>query len=135
MKIFAAQYDSHSGPRADRSFRLVLTVDESQAKSLFNLVAGTPKGTEFLFLAFHTTEEEQDIKDLIEENPEQARKRLNKRMHVMITKVAEESNKTTTKIKEALKDYLIRRNYMTKSTKELDMKGLAAAIYYLQNET
>lgn len=135
MKIFAAQYDSHGGPRADRSFRLVLTVDETQSKSLFDFVSGTPKGTEFLFIAFHTTEEEKEIKDLIEENPEQTKKRLYKHMHGLISKVASESNKDETEIKKMLKEYLVTRKYMKKSTKELDMRGLSAAIYYLRNET
>ena len=135
MKIFAAQYDSHSGPRADRSFRLVLTVDETQAKALFNLVAGTPKGTEFLFLAFHTTEEEQDIKNLVEEDSEQTKRRLYKQMHALITKAASESNKDGEEIKKILKEYLVTRNYIKKSTKELDLRGLSAAIYYLRNET
>ncbi len=135
MKIFAAQYDSHSGPRADRSFRLVLTVDETQSKALFNLVAGTPKGTEFLFLAFHTTEEEQDIKNLVEEDSKQTKLRLYKQMHALITKVALESNKDGGEIKKMLKEYLFTRNYIKKSTKELDLRGLSAAIYYLRNET
>lgn len=135
MKIFAAQYDSHSGPRADRSFRLVLTVDETQSKALFNFVVGTPKGTEFIFLAFHTTEEEQEIKDLIEENPKQTIQRLYKQMHALITKVAHESNKDGSEIKKMLKEYLVARKYIKKSTKELDLRGLSAAIYYLRNET
>lgn len=134
MKIFAAQYDSHSGPRADRSFRLVLTVDETQGKSLFNFVAGTPKGTEFLFLAFDTNKEEREVKDLVNEQPEQTKLRLNKRMHALINNVALESNKESTEIKQMLKEYLIRRKYMDKSTKELDLRGLSAAIYYLLNE-
>lgn len=135
MKIFAAQYDSHYGPRADRSFRLVLTVDETQAKALFDLVAGTPKGTEFLFLAFQSMKEEQDIRDLVEENPEEAKRRLYNQMHALITKVATESNKETSDIKKMLREYLIDRKLMKKSTTELDMHGLSAAIYYLKNET
>lgn len=135
MKIFAAQYDSHSGPRADRSFRLILTVDETQSKALFDLVVGTPKGTELLFLAFDTIKEEQEIKELTDEKPEQTIKRLYKHMHGLISKVASESNKDETEIKKILKQYLIDKKYMKKSTKELDMRGLAAAIYYLKNET
>ena len=135
MKTFAAQYDSHGGPRADRSFRLVLTVDETQSKALFDFVAGTPKGTEFLFLAFHTTKEEQDIKDLVEENPEQTKQRLYKQMHALINKVASESNKEAGEIKKMMKSYLVNRKYIKKSTKELDLRCLAAEIYYVRNET
>lgn len=134
MKIFAGQYDSHHGPRADRSFRLTLTIDETQSKSLFDLVAGTPKGTEFLFLAFETNKEESTINDLVEERPEDTRKRLFKRVHAMINTVSNETGKEPIVIKNALKDYLKRRKYMKKSTKELDLNGLAAAIYFLQNE-
>ena len=56
-------------------------------------------------------------------------------MHVLINKVASESNKEAGEIKKALKEYLINRKYIKKSTKELDFRGLAAAIYYLRNET
>ncbi len=135
MKIFAAQYDSHSGPRIDKSFRLSLTVDETQSKALFDFVVGTPKGTEFLFLAFDTTEEEQDIKDLVEEKPEQTVQRLYKQMHALINNVASDLNKEAGEIKKILKEYLINKKYIKKSTKELDIRGLAAAIYYLRNKT
>ena len=61
MKIFAAQFDAVAGPRIDRSFKLILSVDETQSKSLFDLVSGTQKGTEFLFLAFETNKERKEV--------------------------------------------------------------------------
>lgn len=133
MRVFAAQYDSMGGPRLDKSFRLVLTVDETQSKALFDLVSGTPKGTEFVFLAFETNKEEEEVKELVTETEEQTKTRLNKRMYVLLRNRADEMNKDITEIKKVLKKYLIQKKYIKESTSELDVKGLAAAIYYLQN--
>ena len=87
-----------------------------------------------MLLIFNTETEEEEIKDLVTENPEQTKQRLFKRMHALINQIADSKKVESDIVKSTLKAFLINKKYIVKSTKELSIEGLAAAIYYLQNE-
>lgn len=130
MYVLVAQFNNQGGPYGNRNYKLVLDVDETQKEGVLNLAHECDKGTELLLFMFKA-----DQKDtVLNETQEETRTRFVKRMHVMIKNIAKEENKTPEEIKESLKKYLINKKYMVKSSKELTLNGLAAAIYYLQTE-
>ncbi|MFA5395004.1 MAG: hypothetical protein WC346_03195 [Methanogenium sp.] len=134
MKILGVQFNKQSGPDAIHQHKIEFTVDESQQEGFYDFCKTVKKGSELLLLIFDATKEEEEIKELVNEKPEQTKVRLFKRMHAMINDIAESKKKTPEEIKESLKEFLIKKKYIQKSTKELDVKGLAASIYYLQTE-
>ena len=66
------------------------------------------------------------------ESEKEIKRRLQKKLHVKIQKLAETLGKEVKEIKDTLSKKLIEKKYMTKSTKELDTNGYAAAIYILE---
>ena len=54
------------------------------------------------------------------------------KMHSLIGEIAEKRNTAKEDIKEELRDWLILRKHIVKSTKELDIKGLAVACNILE---
>ena len=133
MKIFGTQFGKISGPDATNSYNITFTLDESQRKSLRDLIE-LKKGTELLMLLFETNKDNDEIQEITDETEEQLKTRFNKRMHALINTIASEKNIKTIEIKKILKDFLIKKKYIKESTSELSIKGFAAAIYYLQNE-
>jgi len=134
MYILGAQYDKHNGPGAVRQHKIGFTVDESQQDGLYDWLKSVKKGTQVLLMIFNTETEEEEIKDLVTENPEQTKQRLFKRMHALINQIADSKKIEFVEVKTSLKTFLINKKYIVKSTKELSIEGLAAAIYYLSNE-
>jgi CO dehydrogenase nickel-insertion accessory protein CooC1 len=134
MHIVGCQFNKQSGPDAISQHKIEFTVDESQKEGLYNFCKSVSKGTELLLIILDTNKEENEIKELIDEKPEQTKVRLFKRMHALINNIAESKERKPEEIKDSLKEFLIKRKYIKESTKELDIKGLAAAIYYLQTE-
>lgn len=134
MKCLGVQYNKISGPDATSSYKIEFTVDESQREGILELAKKLRKGSELLLLVFRTDEDEEEIKELINEDTVQTKSRFYKRLHAMINNIAAEKKMEPANIKKILKEYLIKKKYITDSTKELDLKGLAAAIYHLQNE-
>jgi|SRR3972149_4844488 len=134
MRIIGAQYNKISGPDATASYKIEFMVDESQRNGVLDLAKSLKKGSELLLLVFETNKEEEEIKELVNEEPAQTKNRLYKRMHALINDIAESKNLSPEEIKDSLKEFLIKKKYIEKSTRELDMKGLAAALFYLQSE-
>jgi len=134
MRILGAQFNKIGGPDATSSYKIEFMVDESQRDGVLDLAKKLRKGSELLLLIFETTEDEEEIKDLVKEDPTQTKNRMYKRMHAMINDIADSKKIEPEQIKESLKDFLIKKKYIETSTKELDLRGLSAAIYYLQNE-
>jgi len=134
MFILGAQYDKHNGPDAVRQHKIGFTVDESQQEGLYDWLKTVKKGTQVLLMIFNTETEEEEIKDLVTENPQQTKERLFRRMHALINQIADSKKLESDEVKKTLKEFLINKKYIVKSTKELTIEGLAAAIYYLQNE-
>lgn len=134
MYIIGAQYNKIGGPNAVHQFKLEFTVDESQRDSLLELAKKLKKGSSSLLLVLDTDADENEIKELVNENPEQTRIRLNKQMYAIIRDIARDKNLDVGDIKKALKEFLIQKKYIKESSKELDIKGLSAAIYYLKTE-
>lgn len=134
MKIIGAMFNKIAGPDATSSYKVEFSVDESQREGVLELAKRLKKGTELLLLIFETNEEESEVKELVNEDPKETKARFYKRIHAMINDIAEDKNLKSKDIKDSLKKFLIQKKYMKKSTKELDLKGLAAAIYYLQTE-
>lgn len=133
MKILICHYNKISGPDATASFKIEFTVDESQSERFYNFIWKLKKGTELMLTAYETDKEEE-IKELLVETSEQTKVRLNKQMHAMINDIADNKGLEATEIKETLKKYLIEKDYIKKSTSELNIKGYSAAIYYLATE-
>lgn len=127
-------YNKISGPDATASYKIEFVVDESQRNGILDLAKNLQKGSELLLLVFETNKEEEEIKELVNEDLVQTKNRLYKRMHALMNEIAESKKITPEQVKDSLKEFLTRKKYIEKSTKELDLKGLAAAIYYLQTE-
>ncbi len=133
MKILGVQFNKLSGPDATANYSITFTLDESQRFSLKNLLE-LKKGTELLMILFETATEETEITDIATENEDQLKKRFNRRMHAIINDIAKDKQKNAEEIKKILKKFLISKKYIKESSKELTIKGYAAAIYFLQNE-
>jgi hypothetical protein len=134
MHILGVQFNKQGGPDGSHQHKLEFTIDESQKKGLYNFCDSVKKGTELLLLIFDTTEEENEVKELVNEKPEETKKRLYKRIHAIINDISTEKKLDTKVIKDSLKQYLIQKKLMISSTKELDLRGLSIALYYLQTE-
>jgi len=134
MYILGVQFDKHSGPDAVKQHKLTFTVDETQQSGMYKFLNSVNKGSEILLLIFDTSKEESEIKELVNENTDETKQRLYKRIHAMINDIGSDKNLNPKVIKDSLKQFLIQKKLMIKSTKELDLKGLASAIYFLQTE-
>ena len=134
MHILGVQFEKQSGADAVRQYKVTFTVDESQRESLLNWLKYADKGSSWLMMLFDVEEENGDIEEISNETPQQIKKRFQRRMHALINEKAGDNNKTPEEIKKIVKDYLIKKNYIKKSSKELSVEGYAAAIWYLQNE-
>ncbi len=134
MFIIGAQFHKQSGPDAIQTYHLEFAIDETQRNGVLDLAKSLKKGSEVLLLIFDMSKEESEVKELVNESPEETRTRLNRRMHAMISEIAKARNRTSEEIKKSLKEFLISKKYIKQSTKELTIEGLASAIYYLKNE-
>ena len=134
MKLLGAMFNKISGPDATSSYKIEFVVDESQRQGVLDLAKQMKKGTELLLMIFETNEDSEEIKDLVDETPDKTRERLNKRMYALMNDIASEKKMDLMEIKRSLKAFLIKKKYMEKSTKELDIRGISAAIFYLQTE-
>ena len=134
MKIIGCQFDKHVGPDATNTHKISFAVDESQQESMYDFIRKVKKGTEVLLLVYVTGEDDHEINDLVTETEDETRTRLNKRMHAIINNIATNQHKTPAEIKNVLKKHLIAKKCIVKSSAELDIRGLAIAIYYLENE-
>jgi len=70
---------------------------------------------------------------MINETEKETRARLFRQMHAIISDIAKNKKIEPDTVKKSLKDFLINKNYIKSSSKELDLGGLAAGIYYLKN--
>jgi len=52
----------------------------------------------------------------------------------MLNDIAADKRMKPAEIKKILRDFLIKKKYIKTSTKELNINGLAAAIFYLNSE-
>jgi nucleotidyltransferase/DNA polymerase involved in DNA repair len=134
MKIIGCSFNKQSGPDATNTYKLEFAIDESQRNGLLDLAKSLKKGSEVLLLIFDAVKEENEIKELVNETPEQTKSRFNKRMHALINEISLEKKISTDLIKESLKKFLIGKKLIKESTKELDLNGYSMAIYYLSNE-
>lgn len=134
MKIIGCQFDKHNGPDATNTHKISFAIDESQQESMYDFIRKVKKGTEVLLLVYVTGEDDHEINELVTETEDETRTRLNKRMHAIITNIAIAQHKTPAEIKTVLKKYLIAKKCIIKSSAELDIRGLAIAIYYLEND-
>ena len=131
MKTIKAQFNKLSGPDATASYKLEFIIDEAQ-RSCLKQVLELRKGTEVIIEM--NALDDVDIVELDNETMQDTRSRLNKRMHAMIGDIAGAQCKPTAHIKQELKKLLVDKQLLKESTSELDVRGLAIAIYLLQNE-
>ena len=134
MKVLGAMFNKISGPDATSSYKIEFVVDESQRQGVLDLAKQLKKGTELLLMIFETSEDSEEIKDLVNESTQETKERLYKRMHAMLNDIATERKLDLIEIKKILKAFLLKKKYIEKSTKELDIRGISAAIFYLQTE-
>lgn len=133
MLSFIAQFNTQSGPNGANQYRLTLDVDETH-KEGFVPITKYVKGDTFLVLMLPIDEEFKNIGEAISETENETRVRLNRQMHALIREVSSSHGLSIAEVRKSLKDMLNKKGYIESSTKELDIKGLAAAIYILQNE-
>jgi len=133
MNILCAQFSQHRGPDATSQHKISFTVDESQQKAMYDFVSHAKKGTEVMLLIYVTEHDNDAINELVTESDIDTKKRLSRQMHAIINTIAANKNMTPSEIKTILKEHLIMKQLMKESSKELDIKGIAYAIYYLQN--
>jgi len=134
MKVLGVSYNKISGPDATASYKIEFIVDESQREGVLELAKTLRKGSELLLLVFNVKTEEKEIDELVTEKPAETRTRLFKRMHAMLNDIAADKRMKPAEIKKILRDFLIKKKYIKTSTKELNINGLAAAIFYLNSE-
>jgi hypothetical protein len=135
MYIFAAQFDTQRGPDAVNTYKITLAIDETQMNEDSWKFLQSKKGQTYLLIAHDVKELEKDSSfSNPQETVNETKRRLQKRLHSVIAKVAEEKNKKPDEVKEALKKMLIDKGYMEESTSELSVDGYAAGIYLLENE-
>lgn len=134
MKVLGVSYNKISGPDATASYKIEFIVDESQREGVLELAKSLRKGSELLLLVFNVKTEEKEIDELVTEKPAETRTRLFKRMHAMLNDIAADKRMKPAEIKKILRDFLIKKKYIKTSTKELNINGLAAAIFYLNSE-
>lgn len=133
MLTFIAQYDKHHGPDGAKQYKLVLDIDESHKRGLKGIM-DFAKGDTFLVVLIPVDDEFSSVGEAINETEDNTKTRLNRQLHALIREVSNNNALTIDEVRTSLKDMLKKKNYIQKSTKELDVKGLAAAIYILQNE-
>lgn len=131
MRILGMQFNKIGGPDATRTYKVEFCVDESQAGSLKDFF-DVKKGTEFVAFLYESNEEEID--DIANESESERRNRFMRRLYAMIHEISRNQNNDENEIKKAIKQYLIKKKYIVKSLSELDSKGLAVAIFHLQND-
>lgn len=135
MYIFAAQFDTQRGPDAVNTYKITLAIDETQMNEDCWKFLQSRKGQTYLLVAHDVKELEKDSSFANpQETVNETKRRLQKRLHTMIIKVAEEKKKKPAEIKSALKKMLIEKDYMEESTSELSIEGYAAGIYLLEKE-
>jgi len=134
MLIVGAQFNRVSGPDATSSYKIEFVVDESQRSGVLNLANQMKKGTELLLMIFESSADSDELKEMATESTEETRIRLNKRMYALMNDIAAEKKISLIDVKKTLKTFLIKKKYIEKSTSELDIKGIAAAIFYLSSE-
>jgi len=132
MKILGAMFNKISGPDATATYKVEFVVDESQRSGVKELL-DFKKGTSVI-LAIHEINEIEKIQEIVNETPEETKKRYYKRMHALINEIARNKSMDAADIKTSLKAFLLNKNYIKESTKDLTVEGLAAAIHYLLNE-
>ena len=133
MKSIRAQFNKLNGPDATSSYKIEFTIDESQRAQLTQILE-LKKHTEVLLNMYVTGEDDEEMHELITENEDDTKTRLNRRMHALMSEIATNSGKNKEDIKKILKEYLIKKECIVKSSSELDIRGFALAIYYLENE-
>ena len=131
MRILGAQFNRLSGPDITSSYKIEFIVDEANRDCLSQILE-LKKGTEVLLMMY--TSNEDEVNELIVESDDDARRRLNRQMHAKINEIAKNKNVSSVEVKKKLKDYLITKKLIKESSKELNVNGLASAIYYLQTE-
>ena len=133
MLSFIGQFNTQNGPNGAKQYRLTLDIDESHIAG-FRPILDYTKGDTFLVLMVPIDDEFRTIGEATNESDNETRVRLNKQMHALIRDVSENHALSIPEVKTSLKEMLKKKGYLESSTKELDIRGLAAAIYILQNE-
>lgn len=132
MKTLGSQFNKVSGPDATCNYKIEFTIDESQREGLKDFLS-LKKGSEGLLVFYDVNENnEEDINMIATESEDESKERMRKMMHAMINDIAKAKKRPSKEIRKLVKEYLIKKEYMVESTKELTMKGYAAAIYYLK---
>ena len=127
MIILPLQWDNHRGPDAIGQHKLTFTLDESLQVDEFNPMS-IKKGTQFMVILI------EDVGGALpQETVDEATKRFQRRMHALITELAERDGVTQVQYKNEFKQLLQRLNIIKESTKELDLQGYSRAINILNN--
>ena len=132
MITLIGQFNKLNGPDVVKQYKVEFTIDEYQRESIKELV-GLEKGTAVLINLVEIDEVKLDSPTFDAELEDATKKRLQKRMHAIIREISKDKNVTKEVIKSKLREYLIKKKYMKKSTAELTVEGYSAAIYVLQN--
>jgi hypothetical protein len=131
MRILGARFYKLNSTGPTREYRITFSFDETQKAGALDFVKEIDESTDLILMVFDSSKEGDK---LVTETPEQTRARFFKHMHGLIDRTAKLVDKTPTEVKENLKQFLINKKYIVKSSKELDLRGLAAAIFYLKTE-
>lgn len=133
MLSFISQFNTQNGPNGAHQYRLSLDIDEMH-KDGFLPITKFVKGDTFLVLMIPIDDNFRNVGEAINETDTETRVRLNKQMHALVREVSADKGLTIPEVKTSLKEMLQKKGYIETSTKELDIRGLAAAIYILMHE-
>lgn len=134
MLSFIAQFNKQDGPNGASQYKLVLDIDEAHKSGFTPIITDHVKGDTFLVLMLPVDENFASFGEVVNETNDATTARLRKQMHALIREVAKEKGLSVDEVKTSLREMLKKRGQIEMSTKELSVKGFAAAIYLLQNE-
>jgi hypothetical protein len=130
MLILPLQYENHRGPDAIGQHKLTFVMDESIVTD-FNPMT-IKKGTQFMVMLIPADTIQSE--NFEQETLAEAKERMFKWMHVLITDIAKLEGVDQETLKTRFKEQLKKLKLIQTSTKELTVDGLATAITILRDK-
>ena len=127
MIVLPVQWDKHAGPTVMGQHKFIFEVDESIDLSDFNPLK-IKKGTQFMMILLES-EKDQILR---QETETETKQRFTKYLHAVISDYAKLEGRRADEVKDELKKQLIEEGKIKESSKELDINGIAYAIYLMK---
>jgi hypothetical protein len=133
--IFKAFFNGINSSSSLKSYKITLTVDETQKDELLQMAFKYNIGAPILILAYDGGDD--SLTAFKEETQDQTKRRFQKQMFVKIDELANKRKVNKEIIKKEVKQYLVNNDYLKNiesTTKDLDIKALSFTINYLNTK-